>query len=213
MSNLISIVLPVHNELLNLRSLIESWNSELKKISSIGYEFVIVEDGSTDGTKELIEELEKNFPIINLSSEKKRGYSQAVLDGIKASNGDYILCTDSENQIKVNSLIKNIKNLPGNDIFLFGSRTPRNDPIHRIIYSKMFKVLHDLLFRSNLSDPSCPFVLGTKETFIKLPQEIYSKWEKDFGEVLLLHQQKWKLNLMKLKLSILKDLREMRDIN
>ena len=94
MSDLISIVLPVHNELLNLRSLIESWNSELKKISSIEYEFVIVEDGSTDGTKELIEELEKKFPIINLSSEKKRGYSQAVLDGIKASNGDYILCTD-----------------------------------------------------------------------------------------------------------------------
>ena len=96
--------MPVHNELLNLRSLIESWNTELKKISSIEYEFVIVEDGSTDGAKELIEELEKNFPIINLSSEKKRGYSQAVLDGIKASNEDYILCTDSDNQIKLNSL-------------------------------------------------------------------------------------------------------------
>ena len=104
LSNLISIVLPVHNELLNLRFLIESWNSELKKISSIEYEFVIVEDGSTDGAKELIEELEKNFLIINLSFEKKIGYSQAVLDGIKASNEDYILCTDSDNQIKVNSL-------------------------------------------------------------------------------------------------------------
>ena len=180
MSNLISIVLPVHNEFLNLRFLIESWSSELKRISSIEYEFVIVEDGSTDGTKELINELEKNFPIINLSSEKKRGYSQAVLDGIKASNGDYILCTDSDNQIKVNSLIENIKNLPGDDIFLFGSRTPRNDPIHRIIYSKMFKVLHDLLFRSNLSDPSCPFVIGTKETFNKLPEEFLLKMREGF---------------------------------
>ena len=180
MSNLISIVLPVHNELLNLRFLIESWSSELKRISSIEYEFVIVEDGSTDGTKELIIKLEKNFPIINLSSEKKRGYSQAVLDGIKASNGDYILCTDSDNQIKVNSLIENIKNLPGDDIFLFGSRTPRNDPIHRIIYSKMFKALHDLLFRSNLSDPSCPFVLGRKETFNKLPEEFLLKMREGF---------------------------------
>ncbi len=96
--------MPVHNELLNLRSLIESWNTELKNISSIEYEFVIVEDGSADGAKELIEELEKNFPIINLSSEKKRGYSQAVFDGIKASNEDYVLCTDIDNQIKVNSL-------------------------------------------------------------------------------------------------------------
>ena len=75
-----------------------------KKNSSIEYEFVIVEDGSTDGAKELIEELEKNFLIINLSFEKKIGYSQAVLDGIKTSNEDYILCTDSDNQIKVYSL-------------------------------------------------------------------------------------------------------------
>ena len=101
--------------------------------------------------------LENNFTILNLSSEKKRGYSQAVLDGIKASKGDYILCTDSDNQIKVYSLIENINNLPKGDVFLFGARTPRNDPIHRKLYSKMFKILHDLLFKSNLSDPSCPF--------------------------------------------------------
>tara|TARA_B110000503_G_scaffold138203_1_gene223928 strand:+ start:588 stop:1295 length:708 start_codon:yes stop_codon:yes gene_type:complete len=177
---LISIVLPIHNEFLNLKILVSEWHYKLKDIRDFKFEFVLVEDGSTDGTKELITELEKNFPIINLSSEKKRGYSQAVLDGIKASNGSYILCTDSDNQIKVNSLIENIKNLPGNDIFLFGSRTPRNDPIHRIIYSKMFKVLHDLLFRSNLSDPSCPFVLGRKETFNKLPEEFLLKMREGF---------------------------------
>ena len=56
MSNLISIVLPVHNEFLNLKILIEEWHFELKKISTINHEFVIVEDGSTDGTKGLISE-------------------------------------------------------------------------------------------------------------------------------------------------------------
>jgi len=112
MTDFISIVLPVHNEFYNLRNLIEEWDSELKKISKIQHEFVIVEDGSSDGTKDLIIELEKTFTIVNLSSKKKRGYSQAVLDGIKASNGTYILCTDSDNQIKVNSLIENVNNLP-----------------------------------------------------------------------------------------------------
>ncbi len=71
MSNLISIVLPVHNEFLNLKNLIEDWDAELKKISKIKHEFIIVEDGSSDGTKELIIELQENFSIINLSSEKK----------------------------------------------------------------------------------------------------------------------------------------------
>ena len=180
MINLISIVLPVHNEFLNLGKLIKEWDIELKKITNIQYEFVIVEDGSSDGTKELIIELEKTFHINNLSSEKKRGYSQAVLDGIKASKGNYILCTDSNNQIKVNSLIENINNLPNGDIFLFGARTPRNDPVHRKIYSKMFKILHDLLFKSGLLDPSCPFVLGQKETFNKLPEEFLLKMREGF---------------------------------
>jgi len=180
LSNLISIVLPVHNEVLNLKNLIEEWDAELKKISTIEYEFVIVEDGSTDGTKELIIELESKYSIVSLISEKKRGYSKAVLDGIKASNGNYILCTDSDNQIKAQSLIENINKLPEKNIFLFGKRTPRNDPFHRIVYSKLFKILHDILFFSKLSDPSCPFVLGQKETYSKLPENLLLKMHEGF---------------------------------
>ena len=200
MSNLISIVLPVHNEFLNLRSLIMEWDTELKKIPKIKHEFVVVEDGSTDGTKKLITELEKTYSIINLSSEKKRGYSKAVLDGIKASKGDYILCTDSDNQIKVHSLIENIYNLPKNDVFLFGARTPRNDPIHRKIYSKMFKMLHDLLFGSNLSDPSCPFVIGKKETFKRLPEKFLLEMREGFWWGFVAVSKKKKINFNEVKI-------------
>ena len=211
MNDLISIVLPVHNEVLNLKHLIEEWDAELK-IAKIQYEFVIVEDGSSDGTKELIIELEKNFTIINLSSEKKRGYSRAVLDGIKASNGTYILCTDSDNQIKVYSLIENINNLPKEEVFLFGARTPRNDPIHRKIYSKMFKFLHDLLFNSNLSDPSCPFVLG-KRNFKKLPDKFLLKMREGFWWGFVAVSKRMKIKFHEVKIKHFKRSKEMRDIN
>lgn len=206
MSDLISIVLPVHNEFLNLRNLIMEWDTELKKIPQIKHEFIVVEDGSTDGTKKLITELEKKYCIINLSSEKKRGYSKAVLDGIKASKGDYILCTDSDNQIKVNSLIENINNLPKSDIFLFGIRTPRNDPIHRKIYSKMFKILHDLLFSSNLSDPSCPFVIGKKETFKRLPEKFLLEMREGFWWGFVAVSKKKKIDFNEVKIDHFKRL-------
>ena len=41
--------------------------------------------------------------------------------------------------------------------FLVGFRNPRKDPLNRLIYSKIFKILHDLLFNSKLKDPRCPF--------------------------------------------------------
>ena len=176
----ISIVLPIHNEFHNLSDLLNQWNNELNKVKSITYEFVLVEDGSTDGTKELVIQLEKIFPIINLSAKIKRGYSRAVLDGIRAATGDYILCTDSDNQIKVKSLIDNLNNLPGDNEFLLGIRSPRNDPLIRIVYSKLFKLLHNILFRSKILDPSCPFVIGKSEEFKKLPESLLLKCREGF---------------------------------
>ena len=176
----ISIVLPIHNEYKNLNFLIESWNKELNYLKNISYEFVLVEDGSTDGTKELIKKLEEIYPIKNLSINKKRGYTKAVLDGIEASSGDYILCTDSDNQIKVRSLIDNVKNLPKEGFFLIGFRNPRKDPINRILYSKLFKILHDVLFNSKLKDPSCPFVIGKKNDYKKLPINLLTQMREGF---------------------------------
>ncbi len=176
----ISIVLPIHNEYENLRILLKEWDNGLNKIKNFPYEFVLVEDGSTDGTKDLIKELEKEYPILNLSTEKKRGYTKAVIDGINFSNGEYILCTDSDNQIKVESLIENIDNLPIKNSFLFGFRNPRKDPINRIIYSKLFKIFHDILFNSKLKDPSCPFVIGKNSDFKKLPIKQLNQMREGF---------------------------------
>ena len=176
----ISIVFPVHNEFENLQKLLKEWNDRLKLINDLKYEFVLVEDGSTDGTKNLIRKLENLYPIKNLSKIEKRGYSQAVIDGISASEGDYVLCTDSDNQIKVKSLIDNIKNFPKNGLFLIGFRNPRKDPINRILYSKLFKILHDALFYSKLKDPSCPFVIGNRSDFEKLPIKLLEQMKEGF---------------------------------
>lgn len=160
----VSIVLPVYNEEGNLENLISDWSRKLSS-KNVDFEFVVVEDGSTDSTKNIIKSLEEKFPIINLSQDKRRGYAKAVVDGIRNSNKNFILCTDSDDQIKVEALIENLKNFPNENEFLIGYRNPRKDPWNRLLYSKMFRVFHDFLFHSKLKDPSCPFVIGTKKTY------------------------------------------------
>ena len=55
----ISIVFPVYNEYENLELLLKEWSSELNRLTNVSYEFVLVEDGRSDRTKDLINKLER----------------------------------------------------------------------------------------------------------------------------------------------------------
>ena len=49
---------------------------------------------------------------------------------------------------------------------IIGNRNPRRDPRLRIIYSKLLKVFHDLLFNSKITDPSCPYIFAKKDVYL-----------------------------------------------
>jgi dolichol-phosphate mannosyltransferase len=160
----LSVVLPVHNEVDSLEKVVSEWDVSLRKIPDLHHVFIICEDGSSDCTKESIIELERRYPIVNNSVSWRRGYGQAVRDGIGLANTDYVLCIDSDGQIGPDQM-NEIWRRRTEDRFLIGWRYPRLDPPIRLIYSKLFKWYHKLLFPNRLHDPSCPFVLGHTKLF------------------------------------------------
>ena len=162
----LSIILPVFNEVKSLEHVISSWSKYLIK-KKITHEFVICEDGSTDGTKELIRKLEKIYIVSNQSSKDRRGYGKGVISGIIAAKYEFILCIDSDGQCMPDSFNEFFRDRNIADI-LIGNRKPRMDPKIRIIYSKLFKLIHDYLFNSKIQDPSCPYVLARKDIYKKL---------------------------------------------
>ena len=162
----ISVVLPVFNEKKSLSYVLKVWHDFFNR-ESIKHEFVICEDGSTDGTKELILDLKEKFPISDQSSENREGYGGGVTRGIIASKYEYILCIDSDGQCMPDSFLKFYKCEIENDIII-GNRNPRRDPKLRIIYSKLLKVFHDFLFHSQISDPSCPYIFAKKKIYLEL---------------------------------------------
>ena len=162
----LSIILPTYNEVKSLEFVVTTWHKFLNE-RNIEHEFVICEDGSTDGTKELVIKLMKDFPIINETIEERRGYGGGVLAGIKASTKSYILCIDSDGQCLPDSFMDLWENKSNADVTI-GIRTPRNDPKLRIIYSYLFLGLHKLLFQTKIKDPSCPYILCKKEDYMSL---------------------------------------------
>ena len=97
----------------------------------------------------------------------KKGYGQGVISGIIAAKYEYILCIDSDGQCMPDSFGEFFTNKDVADI-LIGNRKPRRDPKIRIIYSRLFKLVHDYLFNSKIKDPSCPYVLAKKDLYKKL---------------------------------------------
>ena len=117
----LSIILPVHNEVDSVERVVFEWDASLRKIPDLHHVFIICEDGSTDGTKELIIELERRYSIVNNSVPCRRGYGQAVCDGIRLSDTDYVLCIDSDGQIGPDQ-INEVWTRRSEDQFLIGWR-------------------------------------------------------------------------------------------
>ena len=70
---MISVILPVYNEVKSLEYVVRNWSECLSRLN-IRHEIVICEDGSHDGTKELILDLMSRYPISNQSTNDRRGY-------------------------------------------------------------------------------------------------------------------------------------------
>ncbi len=166
MNNSISICLPIYNEEKSIKKVIEEWVECLEKLS-IDYKIICSEDGSTDDTPIIIEELcLNNNRIINNHSDTRRGYTGAVISGVEKSNSEFILCIDSDGQCDPEDFSKFWNNRDKvKNSFLIGNRFARKDGIFRLLISKLFKILHSILFNCKLNDPSCPYVLFKKKNF------------------------------------------------
>ena len=133
MSKKFQILLPVHNEGLSIKKTLMDIYEALK--NEIDFEFIITEDGSTDDTKEILNNLKNELPMTLISENKRKYYSLAVLDGIKKATSDYLLIMDSDGQCDPND-IKFLEKRNESDL-ICGYRSPRYDYIESL-YQKFF---------------------------------------------------------------------------
>ena len=101
----LSIVIPVYNE----KNYIIDILKEIKdlKIKNIDKQIIVVDDCSSDGTKEILKNSGKKYADIILFQDKNTGKGGAVQKGIKASDGDVIIIKDADKEY-VTSEIENV---------------------------------------------------------------------------------------------------------
>jgi glycosyltransferase involved in cell wall biosynthesis len=165
----LQVLLPVHNEAESIESTIREIYAEISP--NVNIEFIICEDGSVDDTKNILTQLSSEFPIHLMMSNERKGYSQAVKDGMKALEAPYLLCLDSDGQCDPRDFMKFWPLRDQYDV-LIGWRTKRADPGLRRILSRLFYLVYKLFFNVPVHDPSCPFVLAKEDVIARLVIEM-----------------------------------------
>jgi len=159
----LSVIMPVFNESNTLREIIERVLA-MQMVS----ELLIVDDGSTDGTRELLQDLELHSRIRVILKQKNEGKGSAVSIGIKNAEGDIVLIQDADLEYDPSdypALLKPIED--GQVDVVYGSRFLRK-PIPRLYFSsrianKFLTFTTNLLYGCRLTDMETCYKVFRKE--------------------------------------------------
>jgi glycosyltransferase involved in cell wall biosynthesis len=120
----LSIVIPIYNEAENLPRLLDEWVAFCKKN---GFELILVNDGSKDGTREILEKLPNTAFVKVLHHKVNRGYGGAIKTGIRSAETNYVVTIDADGQHELASILDLLAKLEASDAdMVIGSRGQSN---------------------------------------------------------------------------------------
>jgi len=123
MKKIISIVIPLYNEEKSISSTISSLKYIIKKIANeYNVEIIAVNDGSTDNTKTILKKI-KGIKVIE--HPYNLGYGASLKDGLRHSDGEWILITDADGTYPINE-IPNLLRYTNDYDMVVGARTGKN---------------------------------------------------------------------------------------
>jgi glycosyltransferase involved in cell wall biosynthesis len=128
------------------------------------FEVIVVDDFSTDGSRELLDLLAQEKPYLRvIKNEKNLGYGGAIGKGLYAAAKDYVFYTDGDAQYDVRELAGFLDALGEETAVINGYKITRSDPWYRIVLGRLYHMTADLLFNLPVRDVDCDFRLFRKE--------------------------------------------------
>ena len=144
------------------------------------HEVIVVNDGSSDGTQLILEELARVYPKLRIvTHEVNRGYGGALRTGFATASKDVVFYTDGDAQYDPSEMGLLWQAMqPGVDL-VNGYKISRSDPLHRIFIGRVYHHIVKLMFGLAVRDVDCDFRMIRRTVFDRV------RLEKNSGVICL----------------------------
>ena len=175
----LSVFFPAYNDGGTIASLVITALQSAPKLTP-NYEVIVVNDGSSDSTAQILDELARVYPQLKIvTHETNRGYGGALRSGFAAASKDVIFYTDGDAQYDPAEIeLLWPKMAPGVDL-VNGYKISRSDPWHRIVIGRIYHHTVKLMFGLRVRDVDCDFRLLRRSIFERV------RLEKNSGVICL----------------------------
>ena len=165
----LSVVVPCYNEEQRLPATIERIAGYLSR-RGVSYELILVDDGSIDGTREVMQQAAARNPAVRIESlPRNRGKGGALAAGVAIARGEQLLVTDADLSTPIEELEKLETALAAGagvaiaSRAIKGSRVEISQPIYRVAMGKIFNLIVQLVLLPGIWDTQCGFKLFRAE--------------------------------------------------
>jgi Glycosyltransferases involved in cell wall biogenesis len=153
--------MPAYNEEGCIVPVVSAWRDEFARVFGPDFRLVVVNDGSRDRTGQLLDQLATTESRLVVIHQKNSGHGGALLRAYREAlslNPEYIFHVDSDDQFKPADFLR-LWSRRAESPCLLGNRSVRHDALHRLVITRILRLVLLALYGRYLPDSNIPFRL------------------------------------------------------
>ncbi len=162
----ITVFFPCYNDAGTIGVMIMRAIQTLREVSD-DYEVLVINDGSTDDSRLILEELSRLYPreLRFKNRERPSGYGGVLRAGFAWASKEWVFYTDGDAQYDARELKVLVDKISDDVDLVNGYKIKRRDPLHRIIIGWLYQYFIKVIFGLKLSDVDCDFRIMRRRIF------------------------------------------------